>query len=439
MDLSLGHGTRTFRTYLGMEHFAPAELCFSLCFVDRTVDLVAETHAQRDLWTQGIGYFARLAKHVSTRLITINEERCLFEACYHRDCEALRAVLNRGMVDVDALEPTADGNGDSVLIIAARHGYTDVVDLCLQFGAVNDPHPGHGQTALHAAVQHGHVDVSKLLLDTAAITQVNDVIANHADADSFTPLHIACYYGQSSLVQLLIEHGAELSLVDCYGQTCVHTTAASSLSSSTRILEILLSIGGDEFIDVGDSTGNTCLHLAAGVGNECTLKYLLQSGANPCLTNYEGFKPYELAIRFGSPECMALLREYEAWQISQSQSWVNPSRNYTVSANFDYRVPTGKTLQQQSSRIGERIRAELYHARRVQGNTRTNQDNFSGIGRTRSPADNLRLHIEQTRENWGQGDVNSIPQLCYGVDTGTKHTIALRAAELQVATCRVVI
>jgi len=41
---------------------------------------------------------------------------------------------------------------DTPLMMACRAGRADVVNLCLQFGGRNDPHPDFGQTALHAAI-----------------------------------------------------------------------------------------------------------------------------------------------------------------------------------------------------------------------------------------------------------------------------------------------
>eukprot|EP01032_Pedospumella_encystans_P032548 gene32548-36749_t len=61
------------------------------------------------------------------------------------DCKSLRLALESG-VSVNLIDPVTT---DSPLMIACRKGHTDVVRLCLEFGAKNDPHPEFGQTALH--------------------------------------------------------------------------------------------------------------------------------------------------------------------------------------------------------------------------------------------------------------------------------------------------
>ena len=394
LDLSLGPRTRAFHSFLQRAKAAPPVLCFSLHLRDRTVDLIAESMEQREMWTQGLKQLIAAAY-----IAPVNEREALFQACYSRDCCAIRDLLHGGNVDVNALEPMNDGSGDSVLIIAARLGFADVVELCLQFGAVNDAHPGHGQTALHAAVSGGHAHIAKILLDTAAITQMDHVIANHPDADTFTPLHIACYYGKLDLVELLIEHGADVGLIDGYGQTCIHTTSASAFPCAAEILSVLFSAGGDEFIDSGDAQGNTCLHLAAQMGNAATIRCLLQSGANPCIVNSEGMKPYELSVQMGSPECMALLREYEAWHTLRHASArphpgkiPYPDRRQSTSCG----IHAGREAEGYRSGLGERIRAELYYARRGQ----LLDDASRSVDVS---SDNLQLHIEQTRESWSRG------------------------------------
>eukprot|EP01031_Cornospumella_fuschlensis_P006932 gene6932-8612_t len=63
------------------------------------------------------------------------------------DAKSLMECLRSGG-NINFVHPTST---DSPLMIACRRGHTDVVRICLDFGAKNDPHPDFGQTALHAA------------------------------------------------------------------------------------------------------------------------------------------------------------------------------------------------------------------------------------------------------------------------------------------------
>lgn len=60
-------------------------------------------------------------------------------------------------------QPDAD-----CLVLAAKHGHTDVVGLLLAFGVESDAINEDGVTALHETVGRGHVDTIKLLLESGA-------------------------------------------------------------------------------------------------------------------------------------------------------------------------------------------------------------------------------------------------------------------------------
>ncbi|MFN3504088.1 MAG: ankyrin repeat domain-containing protein, partial [Allorhizobium sp.] len=75
-------------------------------------------------------------------------------------------VLDAGC-PINLMDPRT---GDTALLAACRHGWLQMVELCLSRGASCDPHPSFGQTALHAAVACGHAECAGLLLATAALS-----------------------------------------------------------------------------------------------------------------------------------------------------------------------------------------------------------------------------------------------------------------------------
>lgn len=60
-------------------------------------------------------------------------------------------------------QPDAD-----CLVLAAKHGHTDLVGLLLAFGVPSDGISEEGHTALHETVGRGHVDTIKLLLESGS-------------------------------------------------------------------------------------------------------------------------------------------------------------------------------------------------------------------------------------------------------------------------------
>ena len=74
-------------------------------------------------------------------------------------------------------------NGDTPLITAARVGFTDAIDLLLQFGAKVDASNKMGETALILAVQQRQLDAVKLLLAKGANPDKKDAAAGFSARD----------------------------------------------------------------------------------------------------------------------------------------------------------------------------------------------------------------------------------------------------------------
>ena len=123
---------------------------------------------------------AQAAQRQSRDQVEAQKERLknrMFEAARSGDFLGLEAAFKAG-VPANLMEP---GTADTPLLIACREGNADMVRLCLNFGAKNDPHPDFGQTAMHAAVAEGRVAAAAVLLKAAAASQADAVICNLTD------------------------------------------------------------------------------------------------------------------------------------------------------------------------------------------------------------------------------------------------------------------
>lgn len=137
------------------------------------------------------------------------------------------------------------------------------VKLLLDHGANVNLQTDRGWTLLHTAAYYGHVDLVQLLLDYGA-----DV--NSKNKKGRTPLHLAVYnmdlaeYDgklsqhedpigvRTKIVQLLLEHGANVDSQDNDGKTPLHAAAYSF--TNDNIIRMLLDHGAH--IDVQDASGN---------------------------------------------------------------------------------------------------------------------------------------------------------------------------------------
>ncbi len=232
------------------------------------------------------------------------ELKRFFSFVQRGDVVAVTRELEAGL-PVNFIDPATT---DSPLMLACRKGYTNIVMLCLDFGAKNDPHPDFGQTALHAAVASGHFTCAEVILKVAAASDADHIISNLTDQYGQTPLHCAALIGSVPMTELLLRHGAQLSAVDSYGQTPLHLSAGSV---NKACLAVLLDHGGDEVIEVSDVYGNRPLHHAVYHGRLECAKLLLETAADVTARNSKNLTPYNLASMQGHHQIGLLLLEYK--------------------------------------------------------------------------------------------------------------------------------
>ncbi|RHY27239.1 hypothetical protein DYB32_006924 [Aphanomyces invadans] len=90
---------------------------------------------------------------------------------------------------------------------------------------------------LHWAACSNAVDVAVLLLDHVTDENQRAVLINRRNADGATALHDACYGNHAACVQLLVDRGADLSIVGTSGYFKDKT--AVEVSSSNDIMQII--------------------------------------------------------------------------------------------------------------------------------------------------------------------------------------------------------
>jgi ankyrin repeat protein len=95
-------------------------------------------------------------------------------------------------------------SGETALMLAAIHNQLDLAKVLIERGAdINKP----GWTPLHYAASRGHRDMMRLLLD-------NDAYIDSESANGTTPLMLAAYSAPPLAVKLLLEEGADPTLVN---------------------------------------------------------------------------------------------------------------------------------------------------------------------------------------------------------------------------------
>ncbi|XP_075272423.1 oxysterol-binding protein-related protein 1 isoform X2 [Opisthocomus hoazin] len=208
------------------------------------------------------------------------------------------------------------------LLHAARNGNAEEVKQLLDTtnkGEINFDINCKGQsksnmswTPLHLACYFGHaVVVEDLLKAGADVNVLNDM--------GDTPLHRAAFTGRKEVVMLLLQHNADASIVNGSGETAKEVThdkdirnmleavertqerkleeqlLGAAREGETGKLTALLNKPKPPDINCTDQMGNTPLHCAAYRAHKhCALK-LLKNGANPKLRNKNDQTPLDLA------------------------------------------------------------------------------------------------------------------------------------------------
>ena len=118
--------------------------------------------------------------------------------------------------------------------------------------------------------------------------------------DGFQALHLAAFFGQAETTSLLLERGADPSIVARHAfirVTPLHSAVAREGAEDLATVEALLAGGAP--VNAAVEGGHTPLHSAAANGNEPILRALLEHGADPDVANDDGKTPLDLGREQG--------------------------------------------------------------------------------------------------------------------------------------------
>ncbi len=125
------------------------------------------------------------------------------------------------------LDPdTADQDGNTVLMLAARLGHENMVALLLQAKAGVSKTGPKGDNALMMASLKGHIGVARILVESGAPVRKPD----------WTPLHYAAFEGRVEMIRYLLDKGAEKDAIAPNGHTALMLAARGGHVEAARVL-----------------------------------------------------------------------------------------------------------------------------------------------------------------------------------------------------------
>jgi ankyrin repeat protein len=197
--------------------------------------------------------------------------------------------MNRLLQEYPALAKTETSHHVSPLMLSCYFKKPEVSALLLKFV---------DEVSLFEAAAVGKFDVVAYIVGTHP-DSVNDYAP-----DGFTPLGLACYFGQAEVARFLLLKGADVNQPSNNGFHVypIHSAAAGNY---TDIVRLLVTNGAQ--VNVKQQAGGTPLHAAAQNGNPEILIMLLEHGAE-VNTRMEGGKlPADLAKEKGFDEIADIL------------------------------------------------------------------------------------------------------------------------------------
>lgn len=218
----------------------------------------------------------------------------IHKAAYNGYCGALKILLDAN-ADVDS---RYGESRSTALHLAAEQGHSNVMRILLKAGASLDLLDDLGKTPLFSAVDKGHTDISRMLLDAGA---------NPSPwGKENEPLLFAALCNRSvDIITSLLQTGANVdATVPSTGITLLHT---ASEEGNTALVKLLLEAGAQ--VSPRTVAGATPLHQAAVFGHTEVARLLLDAGADINALEYDGMTPLDNTIYCGQLETMREIQQ----------------------------------------------------------------------------------------------------------------------------------
>ncbi|KAL2829925.1 Glycerophosphoryl diester phosphodiesterase family-domain-containing protein [Aspergillus cavernicola] len=149
----------------------------------------------------------------------------------------LKAESWKGQIQDQARIRKQVSRSSAVLALAVKANFIDIVQLLVDAGVDINYQDHQGETALHVAARFGHDQCSRILLQGNGDQKANTELVELTY--SWTPLFVACVDGSLSVVEALIDAGADLERVDSSGWTAKeHSALRGHLEIARRLAEV---------------------------------------------------------------------------------------------------------------------------------------------------------------------------------------------------------
>ncbi|XP_059478555.1 palmitoyltransferase Hip14 isoform X2 [Neocloeon triangulifer] len=216
----------------------------------------------------------------------------IVKATQYGAIERCKELIEAGL-DVNA----PDAETVTLLHWAAINNRRELIKYYVGIGAVVDAVGGELQsTPLHWATRQGHLGSMVLLMQYGADPTIRD-------GEGCSCIHLAAQFGFTAIVAYLVAKGINVNMQDKTGMTPLMWSVCKNqnLDPTRLLLTFGASTSAQEKL-----FGNTALHCAVMAKNGTAIGVLIEHGASLEIPNNQGLTPYSLLV------------------INKSSSWMNP-------------------------------------------------------------------------------------------------------------------
>ncbi|MDF2962860.1 MAG: hypothetical protein K0S39_4595 [Paenibacillus sp.] len=230
------------------------------------------------------------AKQLAEHVRSLRQE--MLDAVKDRDLDKVKELLSENA----GLANARNDRGETAVLLSAYYHASEIKDLLIEQGA--------GLTLYEAAAVG---DLETVQNKLAAAPQ----LVNSHSQDGFTPLALACHFGNAAVASFLLDHGADTGMLGRDGKLNNTPLQAACAGQHTAIVQLLLEHGANASQKAEGSIrdGFTPLHVAAGRGCIDIAELLLEHGAPLNERKADGQTPLTYAQQQGKVTMAAWLRE----------------------------------------------------------------------------------------------------------------------------------
>ena len=140
------------------------------------------------------------------------------------------------------------------------------------------------------------------LQDMVAFYTKNPDCVNKKTQEGYTPLILACYYGNEQAVRFLVDKVENLNTISDYGTPLM----AAVVKGNADIVEILLEKQADP--NMADSNGTTALHYAVMLKHYDIIELLVEAKADTSIKDNRKQSAKDYAMLFDDKKLKNLLK-----------------------------------------------------------------------------------------------------------------------------------